>query len=95
MRHTGRGRPSLYCSDACKHRAYRANRARKHVTPLALMRQDLRQVLETERIKQVVLEVFKEMGVFDFLEKLSFQPPEPQPAQLHLVKSPPNGKSEE
>ena len=58
------------------------------------MRQDLRQILETDRLKRVALEVFKEMGVFDFLETLGWKSPEPQPPQLKLVKSPPNDKSE-
>ena len=60
-----------------------------------LMRQDIRQVLETDRLKQVALEVFEEMGVFDFLRTLGFQLPEPQPPQLKLVKSPPNDRSEQ
>jgi len=58
------------------------------------MRQDMRQILEKDRIRQVVLEVFKEMGVFDFLETLGWKSPEPQPPQLKLVKSPLD-KSEE
>lgn len=86
VRRTGRGRPSCYCSRACKQKAYRVRSHRPPVDPLMLMRQDLRQVLETDRLKHVALEVFKDMGVFDFLERLGFQPPEPQPPQLRLIK---------
>ena len=92
-RRVGRGRPSYYCSRACKQRAYRAKIARRRPNPLMLLRQDIRQILETDRLKHVVREVFKEMGVLDFLGKLGFEPAELQPRQLRIVKSLPNDKS--
>ena len=95
IHHAGRGRIAAYCSRACKQRSYRLRsawlaRARSSNPELKLLRQDMRQILETDRLKRVAIEVFKEMGVFEFLERLGFQQPAPQPSQLKLVKTPPN-----
>ena len=50
----------------------------------------MRQILETDRLRKVAIEVFTEMGLFEFLESLGFQRPAPQTSQLKLVKTPPN-----
>ncbi len=53
----------------------------------------MRQILETDRFRKVAIEVLEEVGLFEFLKKLGFQRPAPQPSQLKLVvKKSPHGQ---
>ena len=71
VHHAGRGRVAADRSRACKQHAYRIRsarraRARSSNPELKLLRQDMRQILETDRLKKVAIEVFKEMACSNF-----------------------------
>jgi hypothetical protein len=58
----GRGRPRRYCSAACRQSAYR-KRCTKKVNPLLLLRQDLLQMMQTERLKSASREECGKLGL--------------------------------
>jgi hypothetical protein len=94
LQRRGRGRPPRYCSAACRQRAYRKRCVNK-IDPVTLVVRDMRQLMETERIKSAVKQVMQDIGLLDFFKKLGFEPPEPaKRPNLRLVErpTPPIGK---